>query len=389
MGEQNIDNSTPEQPRPRRKSRLTAWVIFWLLAAAMLGGIIGGVIGVGVLERLGVSSDFLDREVILQESSVIIDVAEKLEPSVVSITTEQEPTFDIFGREFEGRTGAGTGIIVSDDGLVLTNRHVIPDDTGITVMTSDGRIFESVEVVDRDPFNDIAFLQLDGDEEFVAAELGDSDQVVVGQRVIAIGNALGQFSNTVTSGIISGIGRPVVAGGRGASTEQLLDLFQTDAAINPGNSGGPLVNISGQVIGVNTAIADNAEGIGFAIPINQTLSVLKSVREEGRIVRPYIGVRYVTLNPDIAEREGIDTEEGALLVASNAQSAVLPGSPADEAGLEDGDVITEINGIELTQENSLASVIGQFRVGDDVTLRIVRDGEPIDVDLTLAELPRD
>lgn len=364
------------------------WIIFILGVLSFLGGALGGFLSIGLLDDVLFDRDS-SREVVLQESAVIIDTVEELEPSVVSIESEGGPQVDIFGREFETPSGAGTGVVVSGDGVVLTNRHVVPEESEITITTSDGTVYEDVEVIDRDPFIDIAYLQLETEEELKAVEIGDSDQVSVGQRVLAIGNALGEFSNTVTSGIISGIGRPIVARGQGQQTEQLQGLFQTDAAINPGNSGGPLVNIQGQVIGINTAVAGEAEGIGFAIPINQITAGLESIEEEGRLIKPFLGVRYFMLSPNIADEVGLEVDEGAYLSDDATESPIVEGSPADAAGLEAGDVITHVDGNEINRSNNLATALGRYRAGDEVELRYIRDGEEYSVDVELDEAPTD
>jgi len=206
-------------------------------------------------------------------------------------------------------------------------------------------------------------------------ELGDSSTVQVGQRVVAIGNALGQFQNSVTTGIISGIKRPVVASS-GSTTENLSNLFQTDAAINPGNSGGPLINLDGQVIGINTAMAgEGTQNIGFAIPINEAKNAIASVKATGKIVKPYLGVRYVPLTKEIAARNNLPVSEGAYLVSQPELPAVLPGSPAEKAGLKSGDIIIKINDIKINQANSLQSVIGSFQINDKIKITYLRDGK--------------
>ncbi len=361
-------------------------MVFILGVLSFLGGALGGFLSIGLLDDVLFERD-TSREVVLQESAVIVETVEKLEPSVVSIESEGGPQVDIFGREFDIPSGAGTGVVVSSDGLVLTNRHVVPEESEITVVDNEGRVYENVEVVDRDPFIDIAYLKLESEEELVAADIGDSDQVSVGQRVLAIGNALGELNNTVTSGIISGIGRPIVARGQGQQTEQLQGLFQTDAAINPGNSGGPLVNIQGQVIGINTAVAGEAEGIGFAIPINQIVSGLESIEEEGRLIKPFLGVRYFMLTPDSAEEAGLDIDEGAYLADDAEENPVVADSPAESAGLQAGDVITHIDDNEVTRNNNLATVLSQYRAGEEIELRYVRDGEEYRVEIELDEAP--
>lgn len=369
------------------RARLIGWGLFALVLMSFFGGILGGFLGVGLLD--GVLFDSRSsREVVLEESSVIIDTVEELEPSVVSIESEGATRTDIFGREFEGSERAGSGVIVSSDGIVLTNRHVVPGDSAVSITTSDGEVYDDVEVIDRDPFIDIAYLQLEG-KGFEAAEIGDADQVEVGQRVIAIGYALGEFRNTVTSGIISGIGRPVVARGNNLETERLQGLFQTDAAINQGNSGGPLSNIEGQVIGINTAVAGNAEGIGFAIPINQITAGLESIREEGRLIKPYLGVQYIMLTPSVAEEENLDITEGAYLLDTPGESPVLADSPAQAAGLQAGDIIVAVEGTEITQEYSLATALTQYQAGEEIELTYVRGGQEETVSLELGEAPSD
>ncbi len=290
---------------------------------------------------------------------------------------------DLFGssRVVEG---AGTGIILNTDGLVLTNKHVIPEGTTkVTVTLADGTKYDDVEVVGRDPLNDLAFVKIKNPKNLVPAKLGDSNSVRTGGKVLAIGNALGEFQNTVTSGIISGVGRPIEASDGNGATEQLTNLFQTDAAINPGNSGGPLVNFSGEVIGVNTAVAAEAQGVGFAIPINEAKSLIESVEQTGKISRPYLGVRYVMLTPDIAKQLDIDETEGAYV----GERSIVADSPAQKAGLKSGDVIIKVNDTKLTQTSPLASVIGQHKVGEEVTLTVMRGGKEVQLKATLEEAP--
>jgi serine protease Do len=364
------------------------WAIFILVVTSFFGGLIGGFLGVGVLDDMLFTSQD-NEEVILQESSVVTNVAQELRPSVVSIETKKPPRFDVFGREFERRSGSATGVVVSGEGIVLTNKHVVPQESEITIRNHQGATYEDVEVIDRDPINDIAFLQINTDQDLQPAELGDSGQVEVGQRVIAIGNALGEFSNTVTSGIISGLGRPVTAADTGSQVAQLQGLLQTDAAINQGNSGGPLVDIAGQVIGINTAIAGNAENIGFAIPVNQVKSGLESVQQEGRIIKPFLGVRYIMVNQQVVQRADLDVSQGAYL-PQDGKPSVISGSPADKAGIKPGDVITAIGGEKISrQDNNLALLINQREVGEAVQVSLVRDGEEQTLEVTLEEAPQD
>jgi serine protease Do len=374
-------DTDPKPPFKRPALNLLVVGIFCLLM-----GFLGGAMAVRLFDiRLGgPATPQQQAEIVLSESALISDIAERLKPSVVSIsvqTVERGFFSQLFTQE-----GAGTGIIVNDNGLVLTNRHVIPESvTSVSVVTTDGTVYEDVEVVDRDPLNDIAFLRIGGGQNLKAAPLGDSDKMRVGDKVVAIGNALGEFDNTVTSGIISGTGRPIVAGD-GASSEQLQNLFQTDAAINPGNSGGPLVNMQGEVIGINTAVAGGAENIGFAIPINDVKPVLASVQDSGEIIRPYLGVRYVMLTPTIAAELEAQREQGALITASGNQPAVLNDSPADKAGLQESDIIIQIDGEDLTSQRPLSVIIGRHRVGDVLSVKYVRDGQEQILKVTLEEI---
>lgn len=267
----------------------------------------------------------------------------------------------------------------------MTNRHVVSGASKVQIVTSDGATYTDVQVVGTDPLNDVAYLKANGVNSLTPATLGDSSTVRIGQQVIAIGNSLGQYQNTVTSGIISGKGRPVAAGdSSGGSTESLTDLLQTDAAINPGNSGGPLLNSSGQVIGMNTAVAANAQGIGFAIPINATKGTLKSVLAGKGVQRAYLGLRYVPLTPSVAKQYNLSVTQGAYVTGSNSSSGVVADSPADKAGVKDKDIITKINGLTVGQQGGVSSMIGEYAPGDTVELTIVRDGRTITIKVTLA-----
>ncbi len=316
------------------------------------------------------------------QEDVIATVAEKVSPSVVSILTNVT-TQTIFGAATQ--QAAGTGIIVSKDGYVLTNRHVVASASKVTVVVADGTTYDDVTVVGADPLNDVAYLKINGAKELAPAILGDSSTVHIGQHVIAIGNSLGQYQNTVTSGIISGKGRPVSAADEsGRSAESLTDLLQTDAAINPGNSGGPLLNTSGQVIGMNTAVAANAQGIGFAIPINATKGTLKLVLAGKGVQRAYLGLRYVALTPAVAKRYNLSATQGAYVVEDERGSAsVIAGGPAEKAGVKSKDIITKINGLTVGQQGGVSSLIGEYAPGDTVELTIVRDSRTITVKVTL------
>jgi serine protease Do len=280
---------------------------------------------------------------------------------------------------------AGTGIIVSKDGYILTNKHVISGANHIQAVTSDGTSYDNVTIVGTDPLNDVAYLKIQGVDNLTPAELGDSSTVTVGQSVVAIGNALGQYQNTVTSGIISGMDRPVDASSDGTSTavETLTDLLQTDAAINPGNSGGPLLNMSGQVIGLNTAIAQGAQGIGFSIPINATKGALKGVLAGKGVHRAYIGLRYVVITPDVAKQDNLPVKIGAYVHADNGAQAVVAGAPAAQAGIQDGDIITKINALVVGKNGDVSSLIGAFSPGDSIQVTFLRGGKEQTASVTL------
>lgn len=323
--------------------------------------------------------------VVSQEGDVIAKVAKDVSPSVVSIITKGTSGSGFFATTEEA---AGTGMIISKDGYVLTNRHVIDSNVGsVTVVLADGTVEKNVHVVGRDPLNDLAFLKIDGVNNLKPVSFGDSSSLAVGDKVIAIGNALGQYQTTVTSGIISGLGRPVTAGDQGsqAGAEQLSNMLQTDAAINPGNSGGPLLTLDGQVVGINTAVAQDAQGIGFAIPINQAKGLISSVLKTGQVSRAYLGVRYVSITPAVKQQYGLQVDNGAYIVTGdNSQPGVLPGSPADKAGLKPKDVITAVNGQSINASHPLSDLISQYTVGDTISLTYVRNGQSHTTKVTLA-----
>ncbi len=369
----------------KTESTITVSLMKKIVAISVIAGVIGGVGGQYVFNTYqpGSLSPSQKQSVVLQDSSAVIDVVKKVSPSVVSITGESSAT-DIFGYTSAAQS-AGTGIILTSDGLIMTNKHVVSDSSATySVFTSDGKEYKDAKVVATDPSNDVAFVRISA-SGLTPAEIGDSSTVLVGQRVIAIGNALGKFQNTATEGIVSGLGRPVEAGDSGSSaTEQLSDLIQTDAAINPGNSGGPLVNISGQVIGMNTAIAD-AQNIGFAIPTKELQAVIDSVKSQGKIVRPYLGVRYIQITKDFAASNNLSVSDGAYVVGDRSNLAVVPNSPAAKAGLKEGDILTKINDDSITATHSLSSLITKYKVGDKIKVTYIRDGKTQTVDATLDE----
>jgi len=313
------------------------------------------------------------------EEENIASVVDKVGPSVVSIiTTSRTGTYYGVGEQ----QGAGTGIIVSKSGYILTNKHVVDGANTVEVILSDGTTYDNVQVLGTDPLNDVAFLKIDNVNNLPAAELGDSTSIRVGQKVVAIGNSLGQYQNTVTSGIVSGTGRPVSAQA-GNNVEELTDLIQTDAAINPGNSGGPLLNLSGQVIGINTAIIEDAQGIGFSIPINATKGILKGVLAGKGVERAYLGINFVPITADVTEHYKLSVKKGAYVFSSTG-SAVVAGSPADKAGIKDKDIITKVGGIEVGDKGGVSSLVAEYAPGDTIQLTILRDGKIINLNVVLA-----
>lgn len=312
----------------------------------------------------------------------IAEVAAKVSESVVSIVTSTKVR-SYFGGSYDS-SAAGTGIIVSEDGYILTNKHVIEGATTITVVLDDGTTYEDVEVAATDPLNDVAFLKIKEVSDLKAATLGDSKTITVGQQVIAIGNALGEYQNTVTSGIISGTGRSVTASdSTGYNTETLSDMIQTDAAINSGNSGGPLVNAAGEVIGINSATSTSAENLGFAIPISSVKGMLKQLVETGEAERAYVGVYSLEITPAVATAYNLPVTSGAYIYSSSSYSAIVSGSPADKAGLKDKDIVIAINGVKVGAAGSISSLVGEYKPGDTVQFTVLRSGEEIAVNVTL------
>ncbi len=369
----------------RRKGSKTAKyaaLIFLLLAGCFTAGLGGGY----VATQLGLSPTTIDRNsatdgnaVVSKQERDISSVASKVGPSVVSITTKGQQSSPYTTQSQEG---AGTGIIISSDGYILTNKHVVSGSTQLSVITSDGTEYDNVRLIGTDPLNDLAFLKINGVDNLKPATLGDSSSIRIGQSVVAIGNSLGEFQNTVTSGIISGTGRPISAQ-EGDSVESLTDLIQTDAAINPGNSGGPLTNLSGQVIGINTAVAQDAQSIGFAIPINSAKGIIKTLLKTGKIERVYLGLSYITITPEAARKYNLPVKQGAYITNGQGGPSVMSGSSAEKAGIKDKDIITKVGDLEVGDHGSLASLISEYAVGDTVQLTVLRGGKTMTVNIVL------
>lgn len=376
---------------------------FQIIGVALLVvslGFAGGWFGAGSRGYQQNINDQDSRTTVVKESELISSLAKEVSPSVVSVNVKtSRQTVNFFGvPDVAQEESAGTGFLISKEGLIVTNRHVVPRGVdNVSVTLSDGTTLEDVEVVGRtsasDPL-DIAFLKIKDakGKDLVPAKIGDSSKMQVGDKVIAIGNALGQFQNTVTAGIVSGYGRQVQAyDGSGGAAETLQNLFQTDAAINQGNSGGPLVNMNGEVIGINTAVAgDGAENIGFAIPVNDVKGLIDKVLEKGELIRPYLGVRYLELTDDYAAELGIDQKRGAYIVeSSDGQPSIVTGSPAEKAGLKEKDIITKVGNDTVDENNSLTSLLQKHSVGETVELTVVRDGQEMKIDATLEAAPKE
>ena len=392
-----------------------------LICSIVFSSIVAGAVGfwAGSLPQKTDELNLLqDRNIVrVNEESDIVSVVEKVSPAVVSIIiTKNLPKIEeyyfnpfgdddffnrFFGDDFfnfgipqyrqngteEQEIGGGTGFIITSDGYIVTNKHVVADEEAeYTVMMNDESKYDA-EVVARDPTTDFAVLKIEG-KDFPTIELGDSDELKVGQTVIAIGNALGEFRNTVSVGVISGLSRSITASSFGFGSENLVGVIQTDASINHGNSGGPLLNLAGQVIGINTAIAQDAQNIGFAIPINEVKNSIESVKEYGKIIKPWLGVRYIMINKSIAESNKLDVDYGALIIRGEERTdlAVIPGSPADKAGLVENDIILEVNGEKIDQNYPLMKAIAKFKPGDEITLKVLHKGEEKEVKVRLEEL---
>lgn len=324
------------------------------------------------------------QRLVVEQSSAVIDVVKKVSPSVVSIVGKSQVT-NFFGFTIP-QEGRGSGFIITSDGMIITNKHVVDDEKAeYTVFTADGKNY-GAQVLARHPTLDLAIVKIDA-SSLPVVELGNSEKLQVGEWVVAIGNALGEFQNTVTVGVISAKDR-TLKDSADRPIPELTGLIQTDAAINQGNSGGPLLNLKGQVIGINTATASKglAEAIGFAIPINAGQSAIESVKKSGRIITPYLGVRYLTNNKQIAKLNNLSIDYGAIIRRDTPDSlAVIPGSPADKAGLKENDIILELNGDRIDENHSLATLLLKYNVGDKVTVKYLRADKEATVEAVLEE----
>lgn len=366
----------------RRRKLFVGTGLLLVLWLTFFAGVVGGVVGYFVAGRFPLNNPLTTVTTssgktlqVTNEESAVINVVDAASPAVVSILAKG---IDPFSGNLATQS-AGTGFIVRGDGVVVTNSHVVSDTSSTyTVITKDKKTYPATKI-SRDPSNDVAVLRIEG-TNFPTIKLGDSAAIKVGQSVVAIGNALGKFDNTVTSGVVSGTGRGITASDQlGQGSETLSGLIQTDAAINPGNSGGPLLNLAGEVIGINTAAASGAQNLGFAIPANTIKTILDNYLQNGKIVRAFLGVGTQTVTPDLAQT--LSLPQGAYV------QQIVAGSPADKAGIQRGDVITQFAGTDINESNTLAKVITGHKVGEVVAVKLWRGGNSLTVQVTLTEAP--
>ncbi|MDD5464348.1 MAG: trypsin-like peptidase domain-containing protein [Candidatus Moranbacteria bacterium] len=411
------------------KTTLIGLVLMTMLLSSLFGAVFGlmsagavNIFSLKIGQKIGQYFPKVDlhkinpevsRQQVIVEDSAVIDVVEKVSPAVVNIVISKnipnttnsfnDPWgfFDPFSSEpFGGSNGdtqtdqgtqkrtigGGSGFFITSDGYILTNRHVLEDQQAdYTVVTNDGKEYVA-KVLARDPVRDVAVIKIEGNN-FPVATLGDSDVLKIGQTVVAIGNSLGEFSNSVSRGIVSGLKRNLSAGSGFGDSERLTDIIQTDAAINPGNSGGPLLDINGNVIGINVAVAQGAQNVGFALPVNQAKRIIDQVKNGTKISVPYLGVRYVMIDQAIQEETQLPFNYGVLVLRGTKMTdlAVIPGSPADKAGIVENDIILEIDGQKIDQKNQLGDMILKYNAGDSITLKVWHKGETKNIQVKLEE----
>ena len=383
-----VTATTPTAGRTGRGSTGSVILAAALSAVLASGGTVFALSATGVLDRPAASPTSASgttvasgQPVTIDENSATIAVAAAVSPAVVRITTSSAADTS---NGVIPDTGVGSGVIYDAAGWILTNRHVVEGSADLQVELNDGRVLSGT-VYGIDTLTDLAIVKVDG-TDLPTAALGDSDALKVGQLVVAIGSPLGTYSNSVTSGIVSAKGRSITTDGN----QNLNNLIQTDAAINPGNSGGPLLDANGMVVGINTAIARDSNGIGFAIPIDIARPIMEQAVAGEELARPYMGVSYVTITKQLATTESLPVEDGAWVGGGTGSSpAVQPGTPAAEAGLEDGDIIVKVNGVAVDGEHPLDATLSQFAPEDKISLEVLRDGSTITIELTLGTRPAD
>lgn len=386
-----------------------------LLVLSLISGLAGGVLAVKYYpELIGNLLDYLTpnnslpaekKEISTPEETAVIDAVDKALPSVVSVILTRDvpiyekywktpfeflPEFQVPEYEQKGtekqQIGGGSGLIISADGMILTNKHVVEvSDVEYTVILDNGEKYPA-KILAKDPIQDLAIIKIEKNG-LIPLELGDSDNLKLGQTVIAIGYALGEFENTVSVGVVSGLKRSIAAGSSAGKSELIEEVIQTDTAINPGNSGGPLLDLSGKVIGVNVAVASGAENIGFAIPVNKAKRAIEEVKTKGKITYPFLGVRYSLIDEDVQKEYNLPVDYGAWVIKGEApeQAAITLGSAADKAGIKENDIILEFNGEKITKENTLAKLILKYKAGDKVKIKFLREGKEIEVEAELGE----
>jgi S1-C subfamily serine protease len=416
----NYENIAGQNTRPEPAVSGLTRIIVITIIISVLAGFAGGFLSFGILTRQmpasfsnilsnSANSGNVSQTVTPQEMAVET-VVKNVAPSVVSVIATanlssgqySNPLDQFFGNLFPQlnppsspsqnsqpqEIGGGSGFIISGDGMILTNKHVVDiQGASYTVLTNDGQKYPA-QIIAQDPVQDIAILKINKNN-LPVVKLGDSANLEIGQSAIAIGNALGEFRNTVSVGVISGLGRSVTASNDllGTQTEQLEGVIQTDAAINPGNSGGPLLNLSGEVIGINVAVAQGAQNIGFALPINLAKRDIAQVKNQGKISYPFLGVRYVIITPEIKTEKNLSVDYGALILRGTGanEPAITPGSPAAKAGLQENDIILEADRTKIDTNNTLAKIIQNHNVGDKITLKILHSGQEKTITVTLGE----
>jgi S1-C subfamily serine protease len=362
-----------------------------LLAAVLAsGGTVLALNATGALDRpvattavaTGTTVGANNQPVTIDESSATIDVAAAVSPAVVRITTNGSVDTST---GIIPETGVGSGVIYDREGWILTNRHVVEGSDTLSVELNDGRVFSGT-VYGIDTLTDLAIVKIDA-SGLTAAKIGESNALKVGQLVVAIGSPLGTYSNSVTSGIVSAKGRSITTDGN----QNLNNLIQTDAAINPGNSGGPLLDAGGNVVGINTAIAADSNGIGFAIPIDIARPIMEQAVAGKKLERPYMGVVYRTIDRQVATAEKLPVNDGALVVpgggGNSSSPAVVPGGPADKAGIKVGDIIAKVNGQAIDGTHPLDATLSEYSPGDTISVDLLRNGQTVTVQLTLGTRP--
>jgi S1-C subfamily serine protease len=348
------------------------------------------------LGQYGNPQDLIADDLVLDEQEMTVRAIQKVIPAVASIIVydnEEVLSIDLnTGKQTivneKQEKGSGTGFIISANGLILTNKHVVEavseENGSYRIILNNSKQYYA-QLIDKDPINDLAVLKI-YDNNLPYVELGDSDKINQGTTVVAIGNALGMYQNSVTKGIVSGLGRNLVASDSNGNTENLDNIIQTDAEINKGNSGGPLIDLRGLVVGINVAMNSAGSSIGFAIPVNDARLVIESVKKYGQIKRPRLGVRYVMVTPEMYYDNNLSRQDGALITkGENGEDAIAKDSAADVAGLVEGDIIFEINAIKIEGSKSLLSVVQRYKPGDRIGLKVQRGDKVLIKTLTLEE----